>query len=84
MTKPARLYAQLQANSSRIVSFRDFEALLAAAGFTHERTTGSHRHYVHPSVRAIFTVSPNGKDPNGYQVRRFLAIMRDHKLSIAE
>lgn len=84
MTKPAKLYQQLLINPSLIISFRDFEKLLTAAGFQHERTTGSHRHFVHANVAAILTVSPNGKEANRYQVRRLLAIMREYGLSIDE
>jgi len=84
VVKPSKLYERVSADSSLIVSFRDFERLLAAAGFRHERTTGSHRHFVHPQVAAILTVSPDGKDANRYQVRRLLAIMREYGLSIDE
>ncbi|HEX8400312.1 MAG TPA: type II toxin-antitoxin system HicA family toxin [Allosphingosinicella sp.] len=42
MTKPSKLLASLLANPAQIVSFRDFEALLAAAGFECKRERGSH------------------------------------------
>lgn len=84
MVKPSKLYERVSADPSLIISFRDFERLLTAAGFRHERTTGSHRHFVHPKVAAILTVSPDRKDANRYQVRRLVAIMREYGLSIGE
>lgn len=43
MTKPAKLYEQLLAKPSMIISFRDFERLLEAFGWVLRRTKGSHR-----------------------------------------
>ena len=82
MVKSSTLYERLLANPSLIISFRDFEKLLIAAGFRHDRTTGSHRHFIHRDVAVILTVSPDGKEANRYQVRRLLAIMREYGLSI--
>jgi predicted RNA binding protein YcfA (HicA-like mRNA interferase family) len=84
MVKPTKLYDNLLDDPSRIVTFRDFERLLRAFGFEHERTTGSHRHYVHPKVPWVLTVQPDGKDAKRYQVRRLLDIIREYELRIEE
>jgi predicted RNA binding protein YcfA (HicA-like mRNA interferase family) len=84
MVKPTRLLESLLEDPSRIVTFRDFERLLRAFGFEHERTTGSHRHYVHPKVPWVLTVQPDGKDAKRYQVRRLLDIIREYELRIEE
>jgi predicted RNA binding protein YcfA (HicA-like mRNA interferase family) len=78
----SRLHRRLVADPSQIIAFRDFERLLVACGFTHERTTGSHRHYVHPAVPHVLTVQPDRKDAKRYQVRRLLAIIAQYNLSI--
>ena len=58
-------------------------AAVVAFGFEHERTVGSHRHYVHPSVPHILTINP-GKDAKRYQVRRMLDIIEEFGLSMDE
>ena len=84
MVDATKLYRRLVSNPSQIVAFRDFEYLLRACGFRHERTTGSHRHFVHPAVPQVLTVQPEGKDAKRYQVRRLLAIIAEYNLSIEE
>lgn len=80
MTKPDKLYQQLLISNNRSVSFRDFEALLRAFGFAHQRTTGSHRHFMHPQVPWTFTIQPRGKDAVRYQVKRLLELVREFDL----
>ncbi|MGH6787304.1 MAG: type II toxin-antitoxin system HicA family toxin [Novosphingobium sp.] len=80
MTKPAKLHARLIANPETIITFRDFEALFRAFGFTVRPGKGSHRHYVHPNVAAILTVQPRGKDAVPYQVKRLLAVIAEYDL----
>jgi predicted RNA binding protein YcfA (HicA-like mRNA interferase family) len=80
----SKLYKQLCTHGVGSISFRDFERLLRACGFQHERTTGSHRHYVHPRVPWVLTVQPDGKDAKRYQVRRLLDIIVEYGLSIDE
>jgi predicted RNA binding protein YcfA (HicA-like mRNA interferase family) len=65
------LHRRLLSDSAQIIAFRDFEGLLKAFGFKHVRTTGSHRHYVHPVVPEVLTVQPDRKDAKRYQVRGF-------------
>lgn len=63
MTKPSKLYEQLLANSSKTISFRDFERLLRAFGFELDRTVGSHRQYVHPDGLARSPFNHQGRTP---------------------
>jgi predicted RNA binding protein YcfA (HicA-like mRNA interferase family) len=83
MTKPSKVYASLRDNPAQIISFRDFERLLVAFGFSHRRTVGSHRHYRHPQVPSILTVNA-GKDAKRYQVRELLDIVAEYRLSLPE
>lgn len=80
MVKPAKLYAQLLDDPSRVIAFRDFERLLEAFGFVHARTSGSHRIYTHPLVLRPYPVQPAGKDAKRYQVREFLELVEEHSL----
>lgn len=82
MSAIGKLYAALLANSSKSITFAQFEALLRNAGFTLARQKGSHRHYVHPSVPEILTVLPDGKGVKPYLVRRFLELVDRYGLSV--
>lgn len=82
MTKIVKLYSWLIANPRSPIAFRDFERLLRAFGFIHDRTVGSHRQYVHPSVPRPLPVQPTGKDAEAYQVREFLDIVAEYGLSM--
>lgn len=83
MTRVDKLYERLLANRRQTISFRDFEKLLAAFGFTLARTTGSHRQYVHPKLSRPFPVQPGGKDAKPYQLREFLELVEEHGLYMA-
>ena len=82
MVRPAKLYAQLLASRQRTITFRDFEALVVAFGFTHERTKGSHRHYLHPAVPRSFPIQPEGRDAKRYQVRELLELIERYGLTL--
>ena len=82
MTKPSKLYEQLLANPSTLISFRDFERLLEAFGWQHKRTKGSHRHYVHSCVPFVLTINSDGKSAHRYQVRRLLELVEEYGLHI--
>ncbi len=84
MTRIAKLYAAISTNPHATLSFRDFEKLLRAFGFTLERIKGSHRQYVHAKVPWVLTVLPEGKDAKHYQVRQFLGMIDAFGLSIEE
>ncbi len=81
---PGKLYERVLANPKGVITFRDFERLLRAFGFGLDRTTGSHRHYVHPLVPRPFPVQPQGKDAKRYQVRQFLDLVEAYGLHIEE
>lgn len=82
MTKPDKLYARLLVASKPVISFRNFERLLLAFGFTLDRTVGSHRQYVHPQIPRPLPVQPEGKDAKRYQVREFLELVETYGLHI--
>ena len=85
MGKWARLYKRLSSGASPPrLSFREFEALIVAAGFELKRRRGSHRSYRHPAMAEVLTVQPNGKDAQPYQIRLFLDMMRRHGLSVED
>jgi len=84
VVKASILHGRLVSNPSQVVSFRDLERLLSAAGFRLDRITGSHRHYVHPLVPQVLTVQPDGKEAKRYQVRRLLGIIAQYKLDMNE
>tara|TARA_R110000782_G_scaffold78293_5_gene156115 strand:- start:105768 stop:106019 length:252 start_codon:yes stop_codon:yes gene_type:complete len=83
VVKPAKLLERLL-QGQRSVSFRDFEKLLRALGFEHDRTTGSHRQYVHSKVPRSFPIQPDGKDAKRYQVRELLELVEEYGLYIEE
>ena len=80
--RPGKLYQQLLDNPRGIVPFRDFVRCLTASGFEHIRSRGSHRSYKHPNVDEVLTVQPRGKDAQPYQVRKFLAMVREFDLKL--
>ncbi|TCM18922.1 putative RNA binding protein YcfA (HicA-like mRNA interferase family) [Novosphingobium sp. PhB165] len=84
MIKPAKLYAELLEAQDRTISFRDFEKLLRAFGFTHKRTKGSHQIWIHPALNRPFPVQPSAKDAKAYQVREFLELVEQHALYMIE
>lgn len=84
MPKPSKLYEQLLAKPSTIISFRDFERLLRAFGFELDRTEGSHRQYVHVSVPRPFPLQPDRKDAKRYQIRQFLELVDTYGLHLGE
>ena len=83
MVKPAALLQRLL-DGQRNLAFRDFERILLALGFEHERTKGSHRIYIHPAIPRPFPVQPDGKDAKRYQIRELLELVEAYGLHIAE
>lgn len=82
MSKASKIFQRLQSGGAGGgITFREFELVLRAFGFRHERTIGSHHHYVHPRVRWVFTVTPDGKNARRYQVRQ-LDMIREFELRI--
>lgn len=60
--------------------FAEFEWLVEAAGFELRSRKGSHRSYRHPAVPQIVTIQPKGNMAQDYQVRDFLAKVRQYNL----
>jgi len=83
MVKPAAILQRLF-DGHRTITFRDLDRVLVALGFTHARTNGSHRIYVHPGVPRPFPVQPDGKEAKRYQIRELLELMETYGLHIAE
>ena len=83
LVKPATLLERLL-HGQRSLSFRDLERLLRALGFELDRTTGSHRQYVHSKVPRPFPVQPDGKDAKRYQIRELLELVEAYGLYIEE
>ncbi len=83
MTRIAKLYSSVLAKPRSSLSFRDFEALLIAFGFTFDRQRGSHKAYVHPQAPRPMIVQPR-KDGKAkpYQVVEFLDMIEACGLSI--
>lgn len=82
MSRAAKIYDSLLANPKLQISFKDFEALLAAFGFEMRSGKGSHRNYKHPAIPVLLTIQPRGKDALPYQVKRLLELVRDYDLHI--
>ncbi|NML10543.1 type II toxin-antitoxin system HicA family toxin [Sphingobium sp. AR-3-1] len=83
MVKPTKLLERLL-QGNRSLTFRDLERLLRAPGFELDRTTGSHRQYVHSNVPRSFPVQPDGKDAKRYQIRELLELVEAYGLYIEE
>ena len=59
-----------------------YAQLLIALGFKHDRTSGSHRIYVHPEVTRPLSVQPRGKDAKPYQVRQLRVMIEEFGLKL--
>lgn len=82
MTQLGKLHAKLLAGSLTGIGFRDFERLLLAHGFSLARQSGSHRAYVHPRCARPLIVQPRGAEAKPYQLRQFLAMVAEYRLSM--
>jgi len=81
MARPDKVFDRV-VEGRGAVSFRDLERLLLALGFRHDRTSGSHRVYVHPRVTRPLSVQPRGKDAKPYQVRQLRAMIEEFGLRL--
>jgi predicted RNA binding protein YcfA (HicA-like mRNA interferase family) len=84
MTKPAKLYAQLLQSTNRTVDYRDFIAMIVGFGFANIRTKGSHASYAHPACPKLLVLQPKGNEAKRYQVREFLAIVEEYRLTLKD
>jgi predicted RNA binding protein YcfA (HicA-like mRNA interferase family) len=81
MAKPDKVLKRV-VEGQGTVSFREFERLLLALGFEHDRTSGSHHIYVHPEVTRPLSVQPRSKDAKPYQVRQLRAMIEEFGLKL--
>ncbi len=81
MVKPSKLYQHLL-ESRASISFRDFQRILEAFGFTLDRTKGSHRQYKHSLVPRPLSIQPRGNMAKPYQIDQFLDIVEEFGLTI--
>ena len=80
MTRITKLYEQMLRNKRG--NFADLQKLLLAHGFRLDRVRGSHEVYVRDDVPQHITIQPNGKEAMDYQIREFLRIVREYRLSL--
>ena len=82
--KPRKLLARIQFNQAN-VRFADLERLAVALGFVHDRTTGSHRIYIHlRHPGAQLTLQPDkNRQAKPYQVKQLLHLIDTYNLSIS-
>lgn len=83
MARPSKSFQSLLREGSS-VAFRDFERVLLAFGFRHDRTKGSHRIYVHPRIPRPLSIQPRGGEAKPYQVRQFLDMVEQYGLTIED
>ena len=81
MANPRKVLERVMEGQGAI-AFRDFERLLIALGFRLDRTSGSHRIYLHPAVGRPLSVQPRGKDAKPYQVRQLRAVIEEFDLKL--
>jgi predicted RNA binding protein YcfA (HicA-like mRNA interferase family) len=81
MAKPSKTFERVMLGRGT-TSFRDLERLLLALGFKHDRTSGSHRIYVHPRVTRPLSVQPRGNDAKPYQVRQLREMIEEFDLKL--
>lgn len=83
VTRIGKLYAHLLASAKITLSFREFEQLIRAFGFTLDRQRGSHRTYVHPLCTRPLVIQLKKADGAApYQVRQFIAMIEEFHLSM--
>ncbi len=80
MTRIAKLYEQMLRNKRG--KFADLQKLLLAHGFKLNRVRGSHEVYVRDDVPEHITIQPNGKEAMDYQIREFLRIVKQYRISL--
>ena len=80
MTRLSKLYGRFESGGS--MSFNEFIRLIEAFGFTHRRTTGSHRIYVRDDIPEQINIQPKGKDMKPYQRKQFRDIVARYDLRL--
>jgi predicted RNA binding protein YcfA (HicA-like mRNA interferase family) len=80
MTRISKLYDRFDRGSA--LDFAEFIRLIEAFGFTHRRTTGSHRIYARDDVPEQVNVQPKGKELKPYQRKQFRDIIARYDLRL--
>lgn len=80
MTRISKLYDRFERGSP--IDFAEFVRLIEAFGFTHRRTTGSHRIYARDDVPEQLNIQPKGKDIKPYQRKQFRDIVARYDLRL--
>jgi predicted RNA binding protein YcfA (HicA-like mRNA interferase family) len=81
MANPVRVLERVLGGQGTI-AFADFERLLFTLGFKHDRTSGSHRIYLHAKATRPLSVQPRGKDAKPYQVRQLREMIEEFDLKL--
>ncbi len=84
MAKTKKLYDWIVAKPRASIPFRDFERVLIAFGFTHARTSGSHKAYHNAAINQTLIIQPRGKDAKPYQVQQFLDMVEAYDLKLED
>lgn len=77
------LFKKLLAGSANI-RFIEFVRVVEAFGFRLDRTSGSHRIYVHPKVREVLSLQSVNAKAKPYQIRQFLDLVEAYNLSMED
>ena len=64
------------------VKFRELTRALEKAGFTHDRTKGSHFYYLNPKTKAKVSIPNHGSKTLGTGLTK--GILKDAKITIPE
>lgn len=83
MTKKRKLLTKLL-NSQKNVAFDDMVTLIEAFGFRQSRVSGSHYIFEHPNLSEIVNLQNRKGQAKPYQVRQFLTLVEQHRLSLED
>ena len=77
-----RLLERLRNGHLHNVSFDDFCALVEGLGYQLDRTTGSHRAYVHRQLGLLLSLQPLRGEAKPYQIRELLRDVERYNLRL--
>ena len=78
--RPRKVWQRIE-RGSLDVRFDDALSLAKAFGFELDRIRGSHHILVHLDLRIILNLQPEGRRAKRYQIRRLVAVVREHGLT---
>jgi len=79
--KSSKLFRQILSNQQN-VRFNDLEKLVKAFGFTHVRTSGSHRIYARQGIPELVNLQEVGGQAKPYQIKQFLKLVEKYSIVI--